>query len=86
MPSPATIRPMAKPVPRLSPEETQRVIALAFEDSPPYNRVLRECGIGPGELVQLLKRNLTSSAFKLWQARDKKAKRPTVKAVFPYGR
>jgi len=77
---------MAKPIPKLSAELIQRVIATAWDDVPPYNKVMREHGVGPGELVQLLKRELTASAFKLWQERGKKAKRPTVRATFPYGR
>jgi uncharacterized protein (TIGR03643 family) len=77
---------MAKPIPKLSPEQIQRIIATAFEDLPPYDRVLREHGVGPGPLVQLLKRELTSSAFKLWSERGKAAPKPTKKPVFPYGR
>ncbi|MDT9001957.1 DUF2805 domain-containing protein [Paucibacter sp. APW11] len=77
---------MAKPIPRLSPDEIQRVIATAFADSPPYHRVLMEHGLGQGELVQLLKRELSSSAFKLWQAKGKSAKVPTSKAKWPHGR
>lgn len=77
---------MAKPVPRLSPDVLQRLLKLAFEDVPPYPRIQAECGVGPGALVQLLKRELSPAAFKVWQARDKTAKRPTVKSTFPFGR
>ena len=77
---------MAKPIPRLSPDQIQRVIATAFEDRPPYHRVLMEHGLGQGELVQLLKRELTPAAFKLWQSQGKRTKAPTVKAKWPHGR
>ncbi|MDN3919101.1 DUF2805 domain-containing protein [Roseateles violae] len=77
---------MAKLPPRLSPEETQRVVATAWDDLPPYNRVLMEHGIGPGELVALMKRALSPAAYKQWAARAKAAKAPTVKARWPYGR
>lgn len=77
---------MAKPIPRLSAEQIQAVVKTAWEDSPPYNKVLMEHGVGAGALVQLMKRELTSSAFKLWQARAKATKAPTVKARWPYGR
>ena len=33
---------MAKPIPRLSPDQIKRVIATAFEDKPPYNKVLQD--------------------------------------------
>ncbi|TXI20625.1 MAG: DUF2805 domain-containing protein [Roseateles sp.] len=77
---------MAKTPPRLSPDEIQRVIATAWEDKPPYNKVLLEHGIGHGALVALLKRELTPAAFKLWSARGKAAKPDTRKSTFPYGR
>lgn len=60
---------MAKPAPRLSPEETERVIATAWDDRPPFHTVLRLHGLMPGQLVALLKRALSPSAYKLWQAR-----------------
>ncbi|MBV8247689.1 MAG: DUF2805 domain-containing protein [Comamonas sp.] len=81
-----TMRRMAKPAPRLSPQQTQSVIATAFEDVPPYNKVLLMHGIGHGELVALLKRELTPAAYKLWAARAKTSKGPTKKATWPHGR
>ncbi|MBX9794435.1 MAG: TIGR03643 family protein [Burkholderiaceae bacterium] len=60
---------MAKPVPRLSAEEIQRVIATAWDDRPPFAAVLRSHGLSPGQVVQLLKRELTANAFKVWKAR-----------------
>jgi len=77
---------MAKPIPRLSPEQIRQIVDLAWVDSPPYPRVLFEHGLGVGELTALMKRELSSSAYKLWSARDKQAKRPTVKSTFPFGR
>jgi uncharacterized protein (TIGR03643 family) len=77
---------MAQPIPRLSPDAIKRVVAAAWDDFPPYDRIRLEHGVGPGALVQLMKRELSPAAFKLWSARDKKAKRPTVKSTFPFGR
>ncbi|WP_457424763.1 DUF2805 domain-containing protein [Roseateles sp. P5_E7] len=77
---------MAKTAPRLSPEDIKRVIATAWDDMPPYGKVLREHGIGHGELVALLKRQLTPTAYKLWSARGKQAKGPVAKATWPHGR
>ena len=64
---------MAKPVPRLSPEEIRSVIAIAWDDRPPFNAVLNRHGLTPGQVVQLLKRELTPNAFKLWRARTRRA-------------
>ena len=62
---------MAKPVPRLSPEQIQEVIAVAWDDRPPFAAVLQSHGLSPGQVVQLLKRELTPSAYKTWVARTK---------------
>ena len=67
---------MAKPVPRLSAEEIQRVIATAWDDRPPFDAVLRRHGLNPGQVVALLKRELTPNAFKVWTARTRGAAAP----------
>ncbi len=64
---------MAKPVPRLSAEEIQRVIATAWDDRPPFDAVLRQHGLNPGQVVALLRRELTPNAFKVWTARTRGA-------------
>ena len=60
---------MAKPIPRLTTAEIQRVIATAWDDKPPFNAVLMSHGLGEGQVVALMKRELTPSAYKLWAAR-----------------
>jgi uncharacterized protein (TIGR03643 family) len=67
---------MAKPVPRLTSAEIARVIATAWDDRPPFDAVLMAHGLTQGQLVQLLKRELTPSAFKLWTARTRGAAAP----------
>jgi len=72
-----TMRAMAKPVPRLTPDEIQRVIATAWDDRPPFNSVLMNHGLTQGQLVQLLRRELTASAFKMWTTRTRGGSAPT---------
>ena len=62
---------MAKPVPRLSAAEIASVIQTAWDDRPPFNAVLMSHGLTQGQLVQLLKRELTPTAYKLWAARSR---------------
>ncbi len=62
---------MAKPVPRLSAAQIEAVIATAWDDKPPFDRVLRQHGLNPGQVVQLLKRELTPNAYRVWIARTK---------------
>lgn len=61
---------MAKTIPRLSAEQIQHAIQVAWDDKPPYHRVLLQCGLSPGQMLQLLKRELTPNAFRLWKARS----------------
>lgn len=60
---------MARPVPRLSAAEIASVIAIAWDDHPPFRAVLLAHGLGEGQVMQLLKRELTPNAFKTWKAR-----------------
>ena len=62
---------MAKPVPRLSADEIRQVIDLAWDDHQPFNAVLMRHGLSPGQVVQLLKRELTPNAFKIWKSRTR---------------
>ena len=71
---------MARPVPRLTPEQIAQVIATAWDDRPPFNTVLARHGLGPGELVRLLRQQLTPSAFKLWSARTRSGAAPVRRA------
>ena len=65
---------MAKTVPPLTPAQVARAIEVAWDDRPPFNIVLRECGLSHGQVVQLLKRELTPNAFKVWNARIRTAR------------
>ncbi len=60
---------MAKPAPRLSSEQIQAVIATAWDDHPPFNAVLLQHGLNEGQVVSLLKRELTPNAYKVWVQR-----------------
>ncbi len=66
---------MAKLVPRLTPDDIQRIIAIAWDDKPPFDAVLRSHGLSHGQVVALLKRELTPNAYKVWTARAKSATR-----------
>jgi uncharacterized protein (TIGR03643 family) len=63
---------MAKPAPRLGTDEIARVIKTAWDDRPPFNAVLLNHGLTEGQLVALLKRELTPNAYKLWLQRSGK--------------
>lgn len=69
---------MAKPVPRLSPTDLNRVLEIAWADPDPLNRLLFSHGLTEGQVIQLMKRELTSPAYKLW---SQKLKQPGGKPV-----
>lgn len=69
---------MAKPVPRLSPTDLARVLEIAWADPDPLNRLLFSHGLTEGQVVQLMKRELSSPAYKLW---SQKLKAPSGKPV-----
>ena len=64
---------MAKPIPRLSPADIARVLEIAWADPDPLTRLLFSHGLIEGQVIQLLRRELTSSAYKLWSQRLKQA-------------
>lgn len=77
---------MAKPVPRLSAAEIKQVVDAAWHDRPPFHAVQLSHGLSPGQVVQLMKRELTPNAFKLWTARTRgmpAAARPRRKPARP---
>ena len=61
---------MAKPIPRLTSDEVSLIVSTAWEDKVPFHQVLMQYGLGQGQLVPLMKRELTPSAFKLWKQRS----------------
>ena len=65
---------MAKTAPSLTADQIARVIEVAWDDRPPFNAVLRECGLSHGQVVALLKREMTPNAFKVWTARTRTPK------------
>ena len=69
---------MAKPVPRLSPADIAQVLKIAWADPDPLNRLLFSHGLTEGQIIQLMKRELTPPAYKLW---SQKLKAPSGKPV-----
>ena len=62
---------MAKPIPRLSPADIALILDTAWHAPDPLTAVLYSHGLSEGQLVQLLRRELTPTAYKLWAQRVK---------------
>jgi len=53
----------------LSPEDTDRVIAMAWEDRTPFSAIEFQFGLTEAEVIKLMKRELKLSSWKRWRAR-----------------
>jgi uncharacterized protein (TIGR03643 family) len=66
---------VAKPIPFLSPADIAKILDTAWHAADPLSAVLYQHGLSEGQLVQLLRRELTSSAYKLWAQRLKNGRK-----------
>jgi uncharacterized protein (TIGR03643 family) len=63
---------MAKPIPKLSPTDIEAVLHTSWNAPEPIAAVLCQHGLSEGQLIQLLRRELTPTAYKLWSQRHRK--------------
>lgn len=53
----------------LKDEEIDRIIEMAWEDRTPFDAITAQFGISEGETIQIMRRNMKQSSFKMWRAR-----------------
>lgn len=53
----------------LSPEDIDRVIAMAWEDRTPFSAIEFQFGLTEAEVIKLMKQELKLSSWKRWRAR-----------------
>lgn len=53
----------------LSPEETDRVIAMAWEDRTTFEAIEFQFGLSEAEVIKLMKQELKLNSWKRWRAR-----------------
>lgn len=58
-----------KKIKELFPEDVDRIIEMAWEDRTPFDAILSQFGITEGETIELMRRNMKQSSFKMWRAR-----------------
>lgn len=56
-------------MPELSPANVSRVVEMAWEDRTPFEAILTTYGLTEAEVIQLMRRELSTSAFKRWRQR-----------------
>jgi len=53
----------------MNTEDKSRIIEMAWEDRTPFEAIEREFGLCEARVIQLMRRSLKSSSFKLWRKR-----------------
>lgn len=53
----------------LSPQDTDRVIQMAWEDRTPFDAIEAQFGLVHGDVVALMRRYLKRRSFELWRKR-----------------
>ena len=53
----------------LNQEEVDRVIEMAWEDRTPFDAILFQFNLKEQEVIELMRRELKPSSFRLWRAR-----------------
>ena len=58
-----------KKIKELTEEELDRIIEMAWEDRTPFDAITAQFGISEDETIEIMRRNMKRSSFKMWRAR-----------------
>ncbi|MDF2158214.1 TIGR03643 family protein [Algoriphagus sp. CAU 1675] len=53
----------------LTEEDLDRIIEMAWEDRTPFDAIKAQFGINESETIDIMRRNMKRSSFKMWRAR-----------------
>ncbi|SFN83826.1 TIGR03643 family protein [Algoriphagus ornithinivorans] len=53
----------------LSERDIDRIIEMAWEDRTPFDAIESQFGVKEAEVIQLMRREMKRSSFKMWRAR-----------------
>ncbi len=53
----------------LTPEERERIVRMCWEDRTAFESIEFQFGVGPNQVVKLMRAELSQSAFRLWRKR-----------------
>ncbi|MDX5340681.1 MAG: TIGR03643 family protein [Cyclobacteriaceae bacterium] len=53
----------------LSEEDLDRIIEMAWEDRTPFEAIFAQFGLSEKETIELMRKNMKRSSFKMWRAR-----------------
>ena len=49
--------------------EIDRIIEMAWEDRTPFEAILAQFGVSEAQVIEIMRRNLKNSSFRLWRER-----------------
>ena len=55
--------------PELTDQDTDRIIEMAWEDRTPFEAILAQFGLTEKEVIELMRRELKASSWRMWRAR-----------------
>ena len=53
----------------LTPEDTDRIIEMAWEDRTPFDAIQVQFGLSEKEVIELMRREMKPSSWRMWRAR-----------------
>lgn len=60
---------MSNEIKLLSPQDTDRVIEMAWEDRTPFEAIELQFGLSEKDVVELMRRQSKASSFRMWRKR-----------------
>ena len=71
----------------LSVDDVSRIIQMAWEDRTSFDAIERQFGLTPNQVIQLMRREMQPSSFKMWRERTVgRATKHESKRGFSFGR
>ncbi len=61
--------PKSPPDGELTRGQVDRVIMMAWEDRTSFDAIRDQFGLSPGEVIKLMRREMTANSFKMWRKR-----------------
>ncbi|XZE20640.1 TIGR03643 family protein [Pirellulaceae bacterium SH449] len=53
----------------LTVDEVSRIVQMAWEDRTSFDAIERQFGLTPNQVIQLMRREMKPSSFRMWRAR-----------------
>ena len=55
---------------KLTDADLDRIIQMAWQDRTSFDPIRRQFGMTPGDVIKLMRQQMTANSFKLWRKRN----------------